>query len=1839
MRVVKAMAAFLLAAGLSVLCGHEISMAAEPSADTPVQVGESPYKLQWRAGDPTSETEGRYQIYPVPQSIEYLEEESVTLPEAVTVAASDGVDQSTKNYIQEVLSQRGHTVSFTAEDGESANIRLGIKGDGGLADTAITDAAADLFAKTDAYALRVSGGKVNIVGKDTTAAFYGVATLKMMLSSLAEEQLVPVKIDDYASIPLRGIVEGFYGGFTEEQRKSEMLFCKDVKMNVFVYAAKSDNYHRGQWAELYPENMMNHFRELMEIQEETKCEFVWSVHGQHFFSGMNDSNRTARIDQMKAKFQQLMDIGVKRFALLNDDFGAGSVELVVSVSNELNAWLKEKGCKPLSYCPQGYNVSWAGNGNEMRGLSALDDDILIYWTGRDVNSPFWQDSIDYVINNSKDANDQSSHQTPIFWVNYPCNEHTQKGLLIGSAKYYLKDGITGLGGAVSNPVAFAETNKVAFFQLANYFWNVNNVEANADYVWEQTFKYLQPEVYDAYLTIARNACEAPDSGRIPGRIDESAYIQADLEAVQTAVRNDTLTGDNVNARNLLAEFVHIQEAMDDMEENCLNENLVKELANPGHISGISKGEGWLHALRNIGRAGELLVRAELELTKENPDRNVVWEYFSGAATELEQYNARTFVSQGTAGKSIKAGTKRILPFINVLLADVESYITAQSEMTEPEAPANRIFTNVSGLAETPLTIQNNEFSVRGVNGITLNVGEYVGIKKAGIAEITGFVLEGQGLDALTLEYSLHGDQWVSAEAGEPRTPVLARYVRLRNGGSSRVQVGLKKLGIRVSNEEPVMKVTSSITQLESGAWDDVLDGSMTTFVQTGRNQAVNDTITIDLGEQRPIHDITFYTEDGSRHIYYAEVAISSDGQSYGNAVGTIDDTTNGDNIVPPYRRYAFDAGGQQGRYIRLRITQAYDAKINLREVEINQSAPEYDSGRTPAQAVIGSVSYGLARAADGDTSTVYTVEAMPANAYLEYRITDNTAVEQFTVFQGTASHAAVSITDGEGQTHQLGNADGKFSIFTVPDGKTVRKIRLEFTQGSRAAIHEIGLKCRPDVSGDVGVAVENIYLDEAPEDSVQKVNLALGQPVEVPSAEGGNPAAGAVDGNTGTRWAGNSGSSGWFLVDLGVYTNIIEDISVSYYNKVYPTDYSIQVSNDRESWVTVNTGTHTTTEAHPVDTARLETPVAARYVKLVFNSFNTAAAVQNSISIKELEVNGVRRTGSMEYSRAGELSPIHAEVAETVALPELVDVTVADMEGAEYEVQVLPLWTPAAVDTSSAGVREFTAALPVTVNLDNAGGIQCIQEVRVGNVSDERNVNLALNRPVQVSAVEETAGGASTGHTGERAVDGSADTRWSSGALNERAAGQAADQWIVVDLGRRPVLIREIRAAYYNKVWPMQYRMELSNDQRSWVTVESYEREAGDTANVTDVKAFEVPVSARYLRLYFPEGQLNTQAAGGAVSIKELTVTGDRLLEPVTYTGLTDTFEDAEVGSDATVEELELPVLLNAVWRAEGAEEAEAVRILADWDTAAFEAVGEGEALLTAVPFTDAYHKNTDNLRASKRVMKRAVQTEPDEVRALQAKVEEAKVIGAEKWTADSYRRLQDKLAEAERLLEGAPTAGQAEDMLRELAAAIAGLVEKPEAPVKVFPFTDVKKIEGNWKYESVKYTYENNIMNGISGTTEFRPDHSLTRGMFATVLYRMAGEPEVTFFNKFTDVAAGKWYSDAIIWANQQKIVAGFSDGSYGVDTEITREQIAKMLYEYARACKYDVSASGELGGFTDANEVSGWAAGYMKWAAAVEMITGKPNEGGGYRLDPKGQATRAECAAMLMRFQKKYK
>lgn len=189
------------------------------------------------------------------------------------------------------------------------------------------------------------------------------------------------------------------------------------------------------------------------------------------------------------------------------------------------------------------------------------------------------------------------------------------------------------------------------------------------------------------------------------------------------------------------------------------------------------------------------------------------------------------------------------------------------------------------------------------------------------------------------------------------------------------------------------------------------------------------------------------------------------------------------------------------------------------------------------------------------------------------------------------------------------------------------------------------------------------------------------------------------------------------------------------------------------------------------------------------------------------------------------------------------------------------------------------------------------------------------------------------------------------------------------------------------------------------------------------------------------------------------------------------------------------------------------------------------------------------------------------------------------------------------------------------------GVVGFFAAPAPELPFADVAA--GSWYYDDVAYVFSKGLMVGTGGSS-FSPAVFTTRGMVVTTLYSMENEPAVTGACPFQDVASGSYCEDAVTWAAANGIVSGYSAAAFGPNDEITREQLATMLYEYAKYKGYDVTKAADLSGFADQGSVSAFAVGSMQWAVAQELIFGV----GGNAIAPQATATRAELAAVLHRF-----
>lgn len=754
-------------------------------------------------------TDDAYAIYPIPQDIDYNMGGSFSLDTAVSVVYEEGIDSYTKSFLDEILTDYGRTKTEAQTVGSGSQILLGIKGSDGVVDkwaedhitlkesSAEGEESAGLFEKTDAYLLSAKDGTIVILGKDTDAAYYGLATLQMMFSSFNGNKFLNVQIEDFATMRTRGYIEGMYGIWDYEGRESLMKATRDVKMNIYIYASKSDPYHRSQWDEPYPEEERQKIKHLVEVGEQTKVKYAWAVHCEHIFKNLpakTDSNYQtafdARVTSCIAKFQDLYDLGVRKFALLNDDFPSGSFDQVTSFVKRIqDEFIEPKNCGNLIYCMAGYYGS--GNQDELAAMRDLDSSVELFWTGAGVNAPITQKTVDYV-------REKTNHEI-VFWLNYPVNEHAKSGIYLGNITHYVEDDVTNLAGAVSNPCLFPEPSKVALFQLGSLFWNNHAYTEQADDIWEASFKYLQPEVYSAYLTIARNVANCPNSGRVPNGFPESEYLKETMERVSAKIQKKQPISADPDAQKLKNEFSNIISAVTVFREQCKNQTLIDNL------------DTWLLSLSDAATAGETILQALFDL--EADDIDGAWNNLGLASQAMSTYNTHTyFFPHDNIWVISLAGSKRLVPFINQTISTAKNIILPYIDpsINVPDTSFASFYAKIHGAeatdsAESSKIFDENENTAAryqsSFGGGQQKTGDYFGADLGKVIPIRRIdILQAESdtdnnfYHNAVLEYSKTGndDDWTSIKeytndsaprqilvTEEDLSNVQARFIRLR----------------------------------------------------------------------------------------------------------------------------------------------------------------------------------------------------------------------------------------------------------------------------------------------------------------------------------------------------------------------------------------------------------------------------------------------------------------------------------------------------------------------------------------------------------------------------------------------------------------------------------------------------------------------------------------------------------------------------------------------------------------------------------------------------------------------------------------------------------------------------------------------------------------------------------------------------------------------------------------------------------------------------------------------------------------------------------------------------
>lgn len=660
-----------------------------------------------------------------------------------------------------------------------------------------------------AYKLTINKKGVQITGYDETGAFYGMQTLRQLLESpIAENGTLPyLTINDYPDLPLRGVVEGFYGNpWSHQVRLSLIDFYGKNKMNNYIYGPKDDPYHSTpHWRQPYPEDQAKKIKELVDASKRNRVDFVWAIH-----PGGDIRWNEEDFDSLVNKFNMMYDLGVRAFAIFFDDIsGAGaSSEKQVELLNRLNnEFVKAKGdVADIIMCPTDYNKSWANPGPD--GQLAyygrnLDPSIKVFYTGDAVCADLTPSTMQFV--------DERIKRPALFWWNFPVTDYCRHIVMQGPT-YGLDNTLTSneVIGLESNPMEHGEASKLALYGVSDYSWNISDFNPIDN--WERGLEELAPEAADAYRTFAIHSCDT-----------ETGYRRDESWETPTFAFND-YTPDQFDA--LAAEFKKIQEAPAKMQ-NISNKALLAEL-NP-----------WLTEFGKLGERGTRTL--DLIKTYEQGNPTKFWnDYLANQMTqeEMDAYRAH------------RSGTLKLQPFYENAMDDMLAafYTKLSGKVPTAYIPVGT-YPNLSAPAAKFMLDGDDETYYH--SGRSQQTGHWIGLDLGTvrpIKEIT--VLQGRNsvddvdyFDNVILEASVDGNQWSALTDSLKNTyeirwqgdPVDARYVRIAKKPSSKKSwCAVRTFDVKlVSPEIDALNIAAADTAKAIRAFDENptttydLDGELT----------------------------------------------------------------------------------------------------------------------------------------------------------------------------------------------------------------------------------------------------------------------------------------------------------------------------------------------------------------------------------------------------------------------------------------------------------------------------------------------------------------------------------------------------------------------------------------------------------------------------------------------------------------------------------------------------------------------------------------------------------------------------------------------------------------------------------------------------------------------------------------------------------------------------------------------------------------------------------------------------------------------------------------------------
>lgn len=932
----KITSSFLAAAMLIPTFGLPVA-AAEPT-DTPV-------------------AEQEYKIYPTPQSIVYAEG-TTEITSDVNIVYGESIDQYTKDHAEDVFALLGDDVKLTASNDVvegKTNVLVGIKGDESKADQYFdthTVNAADLFENTDAYALEIGDGTIAVLGVHTDAAYHGLTSLQHIFTQVSDKTVRNLRMEDFADVKTRGFIEGYYGNpWSMEDRADLMTFGGNYKMNGYFYAPKDDPKHNSKWRELYTEEELEGHRMIAEAGNKAKCYYIYALHPFMHNAITFGSNYETDLNAIKAKFEQMMQAGVKQFAILADDASvpSGGASSYVRLMTDLTNWIESKQSeypglkKDMIFCPNDY--MGYGSSSQMQGLKDLPESVSIIQTGGRVWGQVGPDFNDrFYANMGRPA---------FMWINWPCSDNTKDGLIMGGAETVMKPNTRPeiVDGIVLNPMQQSEPSKQGLFTNADYAWNIWDKAEHYDDVWHDSFNYIDHgTIYDTPGSVAYRELSKHMKNSQQLNNEESEEIKDMLNDFKTKLANGTdVTAEEIKA--IRDEFVKLHDAAITYRNETGNERTLGQI----HY--------WIDAWEETANA-VIGYMDTLTALNNNAPLSEVWDHFSEAQNNRKASTKHGFKYVDHT-EYARPGRRHVTPFMNSIGQTIANRVNAMVDPSTDET------TFITSRGDTPVGDVKNVFDKDSSTQITfqtpntLSTGDFVGatwLQPKDLDEVQ-FLLGSSSnprdtFQSAKVQISYDGKTWEDYGTEVYNLPSDVHLTDMNVKGAKGVRLlstadkdntwlVVRDININPnqgSTEEPGGEFTKTLS-LQSGlSWyqsytdGKLQDGNLSTFAWTNGKPVAGPLLTWNFSQPVQVFDIHLAngSEDHGDKITKFSLEYTEDGTTW-KTINTYEGTPKGiDDITE-------NLNGLMVKGVRVNCLEAVDVWVRFAEFTCELgSTKEYD---------------------------------------------------------------------------------------------------------------------------------------------------------------------------------------------------------------------------------------------------------------------------------------------------------------------------------------------------------------------------------------------------------------------------------------------------------------------------------------------------------------------------------------------------------------------------------------------------------------------------------------------------------------------------------------------------------------------------------------------------------------------------------------------------------------------------------------------------------------------------------------------------------------------------------